>query len=138
MTVPIIAGGACAATFAGSWAALRLWDGHRNPGTPFPLEISHDEYARKLPNQPRNAANTPTLHRRAATWYRRARYRRRLAGAWDELQAATERWHARPSPSPLAVADCWEIVLAWVIANAQPAAPLYDQAAWDAYVKGAA
>ena len=45
MTVPLIAGGACAATEAGLWAALRLCDGSRHPGPAFPLEISHEEYA---------------------------------------------------------------------------------------------
>ena len=105
MTVPIIAGGACAATFAGSWAALRLWDGHRDPGPPFPLEISHDEYAPPTPRQ-----------------YARA-----------ERRAALVRWQRhRPAVPALAAADCREIVLHWIITAAQPA-PLYDQAAWDAW-----
>ena len=107
MTVHIIAaGGACAATFGVLCAALRLGDGTGNPGPAFPLEISHEEYAR------------PPLRQ-----YARA-----------ERRAAAIRWQRhRPATPILAVADCWEIVLHWVIRAAQAPAPLYDEAAWDAW-----
>ena len=111
MTVPLLAaGGACAATGGAYWAALRLWDGSHDGGNPFPLEISHEEYA------PRPAID-----------------------AWAERKAATIRWRQHRGALPaLAVLDCWEIVLGWVITAARQPAPLYDEAAWADYVKGAA